>query len=89
MESRGLRALLSPSEELTLRRIALGISQYRDLPSSALSRLQHLGLVDEANRLTLDGVARYEALPRPQKAATLSERRLITLLAAMNGHNKA
>jgi hypothetical protein len=83
MESRGLRAPLSPSEEQTLRRLALGISTFRELPEPALARLRRLGVVDDTNRLTPNGHTLYESLSRPQKAAALSEQRLVSLLAAM------
>ena len=83
MELRGLRAPLSPTEELTLRRVALGIAKWRELPDRALARLRRLGLVDDENHLTAGGHARYDALPRPQRTATPSEQRLVALLAAM------
>ena len=82
MESRGLRAPLSPNEELTLRRVALGIVKVRELPPTALAHLRVLGLIDDANRLTDTGQARYDSLPEPRRAATPSEQRLVTLLAA-------
>jgi len=88
MGSRGLRAPLSPNEELTLRRVALGVSEGSELPQNALAHLRQLGLVDDANRMTADGRVRYEALDRPHKASALSEQRLLSLLTAMKNRNK-
>jgi hypothetical protein len=89
MASRGLRAPLSPNEELTLRRVALGIVEGSELPQTALAHLRQLGLVDDDNRMTDDGRARYEALDRPHKASILSEQRLVTILTAMKNRNKS
>jgi hypothetical protein len=88
MGSRGLRAPLSPNEELTLRRVALGNLEDSELPQTALSQLRRLGLIDDANQMTDDGRARYEALDRPHKASTLSEQRLLALLRAMRARNR-
>jgi hypothetical protein len=80
--------MLSPNEELTLRRIALGIANDAELPPRALEHLRLIGLVDDSNRLTADGAERYKALPRPWKASTRSEQRLVSLLAAMKDRGK-
>ena len=63
--SRSLLAPLSPNEEITLRRVALGLSPARDLPPRDLARLAALALVDATDdgpRLTLLGRQRYHAL---------------------------
>ncbi len=60
---RGLRAPLSPHEELALRRVATGTAP----PSSPeLDRLKKLGLVEDGDvavRLTEAGRERYTQLP--------------------------
>jgi hypothetical protein len=65
---RGLRAPLSPHEEVTLRRIALGIAKAKLLSARDVAYLVRLGLVDEGDgrlSLTALGRQRYEAMPRP------------------------
>jgi hypothetical protein len=62
---RGLRALLSPHEELTFRRIALGISKAKHLPARDVAYLIHRCLVDENQgrlKLTDLGRERYRRL---------------------------
>ncbi|MBN9516275.1 MAG: hypothetical protein J0H97_22920 [Alphaproteobacteria bacterium] len=64
---RSLDAPLSPNEEITLRRVALGISCARDLPQRDLMRLKTLSLVEMTEdrlQLTPDGRQRYSMLPR-------------------------
>ena len=64
---RGLVAPLSPHEEVTLRRIALGISKAKHLPPRDVAHLLHVHLVEENDsRLTLThiGDQRYRSLPR-------------------------
>jgi hypothetical protein len=66
--ARGLRAPLSPHEEVTLRRIALGIAKAKLLPARDVAYLVRLGLVDESDgrlSLTALGRQRYEDMPRP------------------------
>jgi hypothetical protein len=66
MPDRGLLAPLSPHEEVTLRRVALGIAQPRELPAKDVERLKALVLVEEHGgglRLTPVGKKRYLALP--------------------------
>jgi hypothetical protein len=66
MPDRGLLAPLSPNEEVTLRRVALGIAQPADLPAKDIERLKALALVEEHRaglRLTPVGKKRYLALP--------------------------
>ena len=64
---RSLNAPLSPHEEVTLRRVALGIANTRDLSQQDLRRLKQLELVVEVRgqpELTALGRKRYYALPR-------------------------
>ena len=64
---RGLLAPLSPHEEVTLRRIALGVSQAKHLPARDVAYLIRLRLVEEnSGRLTLTDIGgqRYRALPK-------------------------
>jgi hypothetical protein len=65
---RGLRAPLSPHEEVTLRRIVLGISTPQLLPTRDVAHLTRLGLVEENDgrlSVTARGRQRYDGLPRP------------------------
>ena len=67
---RGILAPLSPNEEITLRRVALGFGQRDHLPLQHIQRLMQLGLVEEADgalRLTELGLQRYAGLDRPVK----------------------
>ena len=62
---------LSPNEEVTLRRVALGLTAPDKLPSAHLKRLSHLKLIESAGgalRLTPLGRQHYDALPRPAGA---------------------
>jgi hypothetical protein len=64
---RGLKAPLSPHEEVTLRRIALGISKAKHLAERDVAHLICLCLVDEKDgrlSLTALGRQRYGGLPR-------------------------
>jgi hypothetical protein len=73
--SRSLDAPLSPNEEVTLRRVALGISPMKDLAPRDLMRLKSLALVEidaGVARLTEFGRQRYGALPRAGTARDLS-----------------
>lgn len=65
MGNRSLKAPLSPSEELTLRRIALAITSPDEMPATSLTRLRGMKLLDDANRLTPLGRERYASLERP------------------------
>ena len=61
--ARGLRAPLSPNEELTLRRVALGIALAKDLPAGDVLRLRNLALIDDRGEhfgLTALGKERYQ-----------------------------
>jgi hypothetical protein len=66
MPDRGLLAPLSPHEEVTLRREALGIAEPSELPAKDVERLKALVLVEEHGaglRLTPTGKERYFTLP--------------------------
>jgi hypothetical protein len=70
---RGLRAPFSPHEEVTFRRIALGISKAKHLSARDVAYLIRLRLVEEKEgrlRLTVLGRERYQGLPND--AAMLS-----------------
>ena len=67
---RGILAPLSPHEEITLRRVALGSGLPDHLPSQHVRRLEQLALIEEADgafRLTDLGLQRYASLERPTK----------------------
>ena len=67
---RGILAPLSPHEEITLRRVALGFGRRDLLPLQHIQRLEQLALVEEADgalRLTELGLQRYASLERPVK----------------------
>lgn len=70
---RGITAPLSPHEEITLRRVALGFGGRDHLPEQHVRRLEQLALVEEADgalRLTELGLQRYATLDRPVKWAS-------------------
>ena len=63
----GLLAPPGPHEEVSLRRVALGVAQAAELPPKDVERLKTLGLVEEHGtglRLTPIGKKRYLALPK-------------------------
>jgi hypothetical protein len=63
----GSLAALSPNEETTLRRVALGVTKAATLSQSDVARLLALGLIGDkagALALTSKGRERYLALPR-------------------------
>jgi hypothetical protein len=65
--TRGIRAPLSPHEEVTLRRIALGITQAPHLSKSDIRRLMALSLIEENGGglgLTPMGSERYLSLAK-------------------------
>lgn len=67
---RGILAPLSPNEEITLRRVALGFGARQRLPEPHVERLINLELVEEVDgalRLTELGLQRYAGLERPVK----------------------
>lgn len=58
---------LEKSEEVTLRRVALGIVSRRDLPKSDVDRLLELGLVEDVRKrlvLSDSGRTEYARLPK-------------------------
>jgi hypothetical protein len=64
---RGALAPLSPNEEVTLRRIAIGIATVSELRSRDVTRLIRLLLVEQREGrfvLTDQGHARYRSLPK-------------------------
>ena len=68
---RGLKAPLSPHEEVTLRRIGLGISKAKHLLARDVAYLIRLWLVAEnEGRLSLTNIGRerYRALPKGMTA---------------------
>ena len=82
---RGQTAPLSPKEEVTLRRIALGVVSPDELPPHAVRRLTALALVKQDGErfvLTPLGHARYESLPRATRNDAFERARLQQALAA-------
>ena len=81
---RGLSAPLSPNEEVTLRRVALGIARREELRAADLAHLVRLHLVDEIHgRLTLSslGRQRYQSLPKAAAMRGVADtRELIAVL---------
>lgn len=70
-------ALLSPSEEITLRRVAFGESPVRTLRVEDLARLRRLRLIDDGKdgpRLTASGRVHFDALPKATMMAERGER---------------
>ncbi len=75
---RGIKAPLSPNEEVTLRWVALGIARRDELRAADLTRLIHLLLVEEIDgRLTLSdlGRQRYQQLPKASDMEDLADTR--------------
>ena len=90
---RGILAPLSPNEEITLRRVALGFGRRAHLPEQHIRRLEQLALVEEADgtlRLTELGLQRYASLERPVKwdgdTAAEEVSRLLTDRTKPDGH---
>lgn len=70
---RSLNALLSPHEEVALRRVALGLAPREMLSDRATARLKSLALIEASEsglRLTQIGQQRYSALPGISPAAS-------------------
>jgi hypothetical protein len=78
--TRSLNAPLSPHEEITLHRVALGVASEGDLPERDIARLRSLSLVEGRAgrvRLTTTGRWRVDALrrsPRPITSDDMSSR---------------
>ncbi|CAN5886683.1 hypothetical protein BH11PSE3_BH11PSE3_04390 [soil metagenome] len=67
---RGMLAPLSPHEEITLRRIALGFGERDRLSPRYIERLEQLQLIEEVEGVlqpTEVGLQRYAKLERPTK----------------------
>jgi hypothetical protein len=65
--TRGSLAPLSANEEVTLRRVALGITKAADLSALDIKRLRALALIEDNGgglRLSPTGRERYLALPK-------------------------
>lgn len=72
---RGLKAPLSPNEDVTLRRVAYGIAKPDELIARDLEHLTRLALIDRlGGRLVLTdlGRRRLAATPGPHFRGTLS-----------------
>jgi hypothetical protein len=72
---RGLKAPLSPNEEVTLRRVAHGIAKPNDLIARDVEHLSRLALIDRRGKrliLTDLGRRRLEATPGPHFRGPLS-----------------
>jgi len=92
---RGILAPLSPHEEITLRRVALGFGWPDHLPSQHIRRLEQLGLIEQTDgafRLTELGLQRYGGLERPVKwdsdSAAEEVSRLLTDRAKPDDHRE-
>jgi len=73
---RSFYAPLSPHEEVTLRRVALGLAQGADLSTSDVRRLKSFALVEGMTgqlKLTTAGRRRFEALPKAARANSHDE----------------
>jgi hypothetical protein len=76
-------APLSPHEEITLRRVALGITDARYLSHSDLHRLKRLLLVIDVQghpELTLLGRKRYYALPNAMEISDVARSHVVVAL---------
>ena len=73
MPNRGLLAPLSPHEEVTLRRVAIGIAKLADLPARDVERLKALLLIEEdRGGFALRPWAGSVISPFPQAPASLN-----------------
>lgn len=83
---RGLLALLSPNEEVTLRRVALGSLVPHKLPADHLKRLSQLNLIAPKKgdyQLTPLGFQRYRGLSRAARATAESTRSIEQILSSV------
>lgn len=72
---RGLKAPLSPNEEITLRRVAYGIAKPKELLARDVEHLSRLALIDrQGKRLIVTdlGRRRLAAMPGPHSRGPLS-----------------
>ena len=84
--TRSLNAPLSPNEEITLRRVALGMSNPDHLSKRDIERLVHLMLVVVMRgrpELTPLGRQRYHALPRAAEVADAATTDMMVLLGRL------
>lgn len=75
-------AVLTPDEEVTLRRVAFGQSDVRAMRGQDLARLRRLRLIEDAKGgpcLTASGRQRFKELPKPM----LMDKGSKDLMAAM------
>jgi hypothetical protein len=75
-------AVLTPEEEVTLRRVAFGQSDVRAMRAQDLTRLRNLRLIQDGKDgpcLTLSGRQRFDELPKPM----LMDRAPKDLMSAM------
>lgn len=75
-------AVLTPEEEVTLRRVAFGQSEVRAMRAQDLTRLRHLRLIQDGKDgpcLTVSGRQRFDELPK----AMLMDRAPKDLMSAM------
>ena len=74
--------VLTPDEEVTLRRVAFGQSDVRAMRAQDLTRLRNLRLIQDSKDgpcLTVSGRQRFDELPK----AMLMDRGLKDLMSAM------
>ncbi len=83
---RGLKAPLSPNEEVTLRRVGYGIAKPNELIARDVGRLTSLALIDrKGERLVLTqlGRERLATMPGAYRAWASPEERIADLAALM------
>jgi len=81
-------AVLTPEEEVTLRRVAFGQSDVRAMRAQDLTRLRNLRLIQDSKDgpcLTVSGRQRFDELPK----AMLMDKAAKDLMSAMNKVFKA
>lgn len=88
---------LTSSEEVTLRRLALGLTPLRLLPEDHVRCLERLNLIEpggDGYQLTPRGWTRYQELPRPQQLAPESppaaaiEQMLLNVVDTLNNRQR-
>jgi hypothetical protein len=89
---RGALAPLRPNEEVTLRRIAIGIARASELRSRDVTRLIRLLLVEQRDGrlvLTDQGRARYRSLPKASDMNATDLRELAAVLKRQRRDDKS
>lgn len=89
---RSLNALLSPHEEVALRRVALGLAPQEMLSDRATARLKSLALIEVSEsglQLTQIGRQRYAALPGISPAASSLARKAFVQALATSSVDEA